>query len=107
MQNPRDRDTIYTTTSEESAPRFRTVNSWVAQQAGRADKPPATEQIIPSIPALPPTLQPGMIQNIQQNHQRNPSDDPVFTFHPGEEIQISRGSRVPSEILNKKTGINL
>jgi hypothetical protein len=95
------RDTVYTTTSEESAPRFRTVTSWVAQQTGRVEKQKQVDNEIPNVPALPPMpLQAGL------NHQRDISEDPIFKFHPGEEIQISRGSRVPSEILNKKTGIN-
>lgn len=99
----RDRDTVYTTTSEESAPRFRTVNSWVAQQSGRIEKKQATE--VPEIPNVPVPVIPNSLQ-IGFNHQRNMSEDPVFKFHPGDEIQISRGSRVPSEILNKKTGID-
>jgi hypothetical protein len=33
-----DRETIYTTASVESAPRFRTINSWVAQQTGCLEK---------------------------------------------------------------------
>jgi hypothetical protein len=100
-----DRDTIYTSTSEDSAPRFRTVNSWVAQQATRV---PVSEQDIPSVPAIPLQLQTAQYYTppIQPVHQRNISEDPVFKFHPGEEVQISRGSRVPSEILNRKTGIN-
>jgi len=95
------RDTVYTTTSEESAPRFRTVTSWVAQQTGRVERQKQVDDEAPKVPAIPPMpLQAGV------NHQRNISEDPVFKFHPGEEIQISRGSRVPSEILNKKIGIN-
>jgi hypothetical protein len=94
------RDTVYTATSEESVPRFRTVTSWVAQQTGRVERQKQVDNEIPNVPAIPMPLQAGL------NHQRNISEDPVFKFHPGEEIQISRGSRVPSEILNKKTGVN-
>lgn len=100
------RDTVYTTTSEESAPRFRTVNSWVAQQTGRVERDAQIANEIPNVPAIPMPLQVGLNQQPGLNHQRNISEDPVFKFHPGEEIQISRGSRVPSTILNKQTGIN-
>lgn len=93
-QQKGDRDTVYTTTSEESAPRFRTVNSWVAQQAGRVDGTKTVDPNAPKVPAIP------------QTHQRNISEDPVFKYHPGDEVQISRGSRVPSEILDRKTGID-
>ena len=99
------RDTVYTTTSVESAPRFRSVNSWVAQQATRV---PGPAQDIPSVPAIPTQLQTAQYYTppAQPAHQRNISEDPVFKYHPGDEVQISRGSRVPSEILNRKTGLN-
>jgi len=94
-----DRDTIYTTTSTDSAPRFRTVNSWVAHQAGRVDK---NGQTVPSMPPLPLSLQTTGISD----HQRKPSEDPAFKHHPGEEIEIGKGSRVPSAILDTKTNVN-
>lgn len=96
-----DRDTVYTTASVESAPRFRTVNSWVAHQTGHMEKRAPLSSNPPSMPPIPHLSQPEM-----PDHHRNTSEDPAFRFHPGEEIQISRGSRVPSEILNKKTGID-
>jgi hypothetical protein len=102
-----DRDTIYTTNSVESAPRFRTINSWVAQQASRVPVGAVPGQDVPSVPAIPIRLQQQTTQYYTPPvHQRNPSENPVFKFHPGDEIQISRGSRVPSAILNRKTGIN-
>ncbi|KAH7419127.1 hypothetical protein BKA64DRAFT_6867 [Cadophora sp. MPI-SDFR-AT-0126] len=94
-----DRDTIYTATSTDSAPRFRTINSWVAHQAGRVDK---NGQTVPSMPPLPLSLQTTGISD----HQRKPSEDPAFKHHPGEEIEIGKGSRVPSAILDTKTNVN-
>lgn len=106
-QGQGQRDTVYTTTSEESAPRFRSVTSWVAQQTGRVQvetqKKEQGQGHVPDVPAIPIPMP--LQAHAGLNHQRNLSEDPVFKFHPGEEIQISRGSRVPSVILNKKTGI--
>jgi hypothetical protein len=92
------RDTVYTEASVESAPRFRTVNSWVAQQSNRVEKQQQTNAEVPAIPAIPLPLQAGV------DHQRKPSEDPAFRAHPGDEIPISGGSRVPSEILDKTIG---
>ncbi|KAH7342885.1 hypothetical protein BKA65DRAFT_300203 [Rhexocercosporidium sp. MPI-PUGE-AT-0058] len=92
-----DRDTMYTATSTDSAPRFRTVNSWVAHQAGQVDK--HEQSRVPSMPPLPPSLQ-------TADHQRKPSEDPAFRHHPGDEIEIRNGSRVPSAILDTKTYVN-
>jgi hypothetical protein len=98
-----DRDTIYTTTSEDSTPpRFRTINSWVAQQYGRVQKQQQREDEIPAMPEIPKPLQ----ARVGVDHQRKPSEDPAFRYHPGDEIEISRGSRIPSTILDKKFGIN-
>ncbi|KAL2075763.1 hypothetical protein VTL71DRAFT_706 [Oculimacula yallundae] len=96
-----DRDTIYTTTSEESAPRFRTVNSWVAHQADRSDG--RQQSRVPSMPPLPPSLLQATGLGV---HYRKPSEDPAFQHHPGDEIEITKGSRVPSAILDTKTRVN-
>jgi hypothetical protein len=103
-QNPgaRDRDTVYTTASIETAPRFRTVNSWVAQQAGRVERQAQSNNEVPSMPPLPMPLQVG----VGVDHQRKPSEDPAFRHHPGEEVAIARGSRVASSILDTKIGGN-
>jgi hypothetical protein len=95
-----DRDTVYTTTSVDSAPRFRSVNSWVAQQAGRVER----EQEIPAMPAIPGSLQAGVAA--VSDHQRKISEDPAFRQHPGDEIELKLGTRVPSAILDRKTGVN-
>ena len=98
-----DRDTMYTTTSMDSTPpRFRTINSWVAQQSGRVQKQQQAEEDVPAMPEIPKPLQ----ARVGVDHQRKPSEDPAFRYHPGDEIEISRGSRIPSTILDKKFGIN-
>ena len=98
-----DRDTVYTTTSLESTPpRFRTINSWVAQQTGRVQRQHQSKDEVPSMPAIPKPLQIGSAAN----HQRSQSEDPAFKHHPGDEIELSKGSRIPSTILDKKFGIN-
>jgi len=91
----RDRDTVYTQASVETAPRFRTVNSWVAQQSSRVERQQQTNAEAPAMPSLPLSLQAGV------DHEKQASEDPAFSAHPGEEIPISKGSRVPSEILDK------
>lgn len=48
------RDTVYTTTSEDMPPRFRTVNSWVNQQTGRVRRAEQrTNEDIPPVPSMP------------------------------------------------------
>ena len=143
-QTPRDaRDPhlsrVSVATSTDSIPRFRTVESWVSQQAGRyaersikdyfveADTkseagteysrqrststliPPdeqdpfpqrfdqTSQSSVPTVPQIPSHLK----------HERavtQASDATVFRQHPGTEIVIPRGSRVPSEVLDKLAG---
>jgi hypothetical protein len=100
MRRQGERDTIYTTSSEDSAPRFRTINSWVAQQTGRVERRRQSDHEVPNMPQIPLTLQIGV------DHQRKASEDPAFRHHPGEEVEFSKGSRVPSVILDRKTGFN-
>ncbi|KAK0711350.1 hypothetical protein B0H67DRAFT_585080 [Lasiosphaeris hirsuta] len=54
-QDPSKRDTIYTQTSEDMPPRFRTVNSWVDQQTGRIKRAQRREETstAPPVPQLP------------------------------------------------------
>lgn len=54
----RRRDTVYTEASEDSPPRFRTINSWVRQQTGRVKRAKRREveetpQDAPPMPQLP------------------------------------------------------
>lgn len=52
-----NRDTVYTETSEDLPPRFRTVNSWVNQQTGRIKRaqarPETDDEDVPPVPGLP------------------------------------------------------
>ncbi|KAJ0118332.1 hypothetical protein J7T55_009115 [Diaporthe amygdali] len=49
-----NRDTVYTTTSEDMPPRFRTVNSWVNQQTGRIRRAEQrANEDIPPVPSMP------------------------------------------------------
>ncbi|KAM0281838.1 hypothetical protein ACHAQH_003327 [Verticillium albo-atrum] len=55
-----NRETIYTETSEDLPPRFRTVNSWVNQQTGRVKRAQGRggdeEEDVPPVPGLPAAL---------------------------------------------------
>lgn len=86
------RDTMYTTTSEDSAPRFRTINSWVDQQTHRVER--GKTEPVPSMPPLPPS----------QRLLSRRSESPPFRVHPGEEIAIPEAKRVESAILDSKVG---
>ena len=98
-----DRDTVYTTSSIDSQPpRFRTINSWVAQQTGRLQKQNLNKDEVPSMPEIPKPLRVA----VGVDHQRKSSEDPAFRHHPGDEIELGRASRIPSTILDKKFGIN-
>ncbi|KAF6832237.1 hypothetical protein CMUS01_07010 [Colletotrichum musicola] len=52
-----NRETVYTETSEDLPPRFRSVNSWVNQQTGRIkraqDRPQTDDEDVPPVPGLP------------------------------------------------------
>lgn len=50
------RDTIYTTTSEDMPARYRSVNSWVNQQTGRVERQQRrdNDEDVPPVPMLPP-----------------------------------------------------
>jgi hypothetical protein len=51
-----DRDTVYTRSSVDSAPRFRSVTSWVAQQTGRLGRGQQNDREVPNLPEIPRTL---------------------------------------------------
>lgn len=85
------RDTMYTTTSEDSAPRFRTIHSWVNQQSSRVEK--GKNAHVPSMPPLPPS----------QRHLRAGSESPAFRQHPGDQVDIAtEPARIESVILDRK-----
>jgi hypothetical protein len=104
MRRYGNRDTIMTNASEDTPPRFRTVNSWVAQQTTRVERQKQSDNEVPKMPELPAPLQIGI--GTGPDHQRKPSEDPAFRHHPGEEVEFSQGTRVPSAILDRKTGVN-
>ncbi|EKG16504.1 hypothetical protein MPH_06280 [Macrophomina phaseolina MS6] len=140
------RASIVTTAS--SVARFRTVDSWVGNQAGRIPSTQLRSQphfsyrqststngglgqvdegmpgwqqdnlanAVPQVPSVPSRYKEEHQQQQQQQtqqqqqqtqplpqHQRHPtsySDATVFRQHPGTEVQIPRGSLVPSEVLD-------
>lgn len=96
----RDRDTVYTNASEDSAPRFRTVNSWVNQQSRGVARKQETDAEIDTMPEM------NYKSTTVPKHQRGPSEvtNAAFRAHPGDEVQVGRGSRVPSAILDRKFG---
>jgi hypothetical protein len=54
-QSQGKRETVYTEASEDWPPRFRSVNSWVSQQAGRIRRQQSKDDA-PPVPALPGQL---------------------------------------------------
>lgn len=94
-----DRTSIYTTASIDTAPRFRTVNSWVAQQTGRVERQHMMNSQIPAMPPVPAQLQSDVAPI---RHQRQESDISAFNYHPGDEVRMVPGSRVPSSVLDGK-----
>lgn len=51
-----DRETVYTTTSEDRPAKYRSVGSWVNQQTGRLKRADERQQEVPPMPDLPPNL---------------------------------------------------
>lgn len=51
-----DRETVYTTTSEDRPARYRSVGSWVNQQTGRLRRAEERKPEVPPVPGLPPTV---------------------------------------------------
>jgi hypothetical protein len=93
-----NRDTIYTQNSE--APRFRSIQSWVGQQASRVERQLTKKSDIPPMPPMPPI--PPIPESSSVSHRRLDSEDPAFQVHPGQEVEVGRGSRVPSSVLDRK-----
>lgn len=67
--NGTNRDTVYTQSSEDSPPRFRSVNSWVNQQTGRVRR--AEQRADEEIPPVPDMPIPGV---------HNPPPEPEMTM---------------------------
>ncbi|KAG8165955.1 hypothetical protein KVR01_004507 [Diaporthe batatas] len=73
-----NRDTVYTTTSEDMPPRFRTVNSWVNQQTGRVRRAEqrANEEI-PPVPSMPPEERYTMMMDDEEPRRPDATAAPV------------------------------
>ena len=97
-----DRTSTYTTMSTDTAPRFRSVNSWVAQQTGRVEREHMMASQIPAMPPVPKPLQKSVAPI--KHHQRQESDISAFNYHPGQKLSMTPGSRVASSVLDTKLG---
>lgn len=64
-----NRDTVYTQSSEDMPPRFRTVDSWVNQQSGRVQRAEQRADA-PPVPALPPAERFTMMLDDEQAPRR-------------------------------------
>ncbi|KAF2104833.1 hypothetical protein NA57DRAFT_71038 [Rhizodiscina lignyota] len=82
-------------TARSSIARFRTVESWVGNQAGRIDEESFQRHMKQTNPE-----EPDMPKDAGPRHRTNLSEATVFRHHPGTEVLIDRGSLVPSEILD-------
>lgn len=105
-----NRDTIYTanttkstnttttSSSEDSTPRFRSVNSWVSHQSKRIQRQMEHDREVDSMPAIPV---PAPVKKVSHRRPQSEITDPGFKYHPGEEVPLSASKRVPSAILDK------
>lgn len=82
------------TSARSSVARFRTVESWVGNQAGRIDEDRVQDHFKQTVP-VPDVPE-------QYKHRTNASEATIFNVHPGNEVVIPRRSRIPSEILDKR-----
>jgi len=100
----RRRETMTTTTSGDSTPRFRTVRSWVDHQSSRLlrtqDSVAGSERGSEPAPALPEI--PAEYATRQYKRRSSVETDAAFKVHPGEEVEIRQGSRIPSAVLTRK-----
>ncbi|KFY28617.1 hypothetical protein V493_02832 [Pseudogymnoascus sp. VKM F-4281 (FW-2241)] len=107
LGNHRKRDTVTTTTSQDSEPRFRTITSWVNQQTSRVMKnqndggtaavPGQERDSVPDLPAIPEAYGGAKHKRIS-----SAETDVVFKAHPGDEVEIKERSRIPSTLLTRK-----
>lgn len=73
-----NRDTVYTTTSEDMPPRFRTVNSWVNQQTGRVRRAEQrAEEDIPPVPSMPAEERYTMMMDDEEPRRPDAAPAPV------------------------------
>lgn len=89
-------------TSRSSIARFRTVDSWVGNQAGRLDEE-SLQGYLKQYGLQPPDEPvPDVPKHYQAKHRTNLSDATVFRQHPGTRVDIptSRVSLIPSDVLD-------
>ncbi|KAI9672449.1 MAG: hypothetical protein M1829_004528 [Trizodia sp. TS-e1964] len=108
-------------TSIESAPRFRSIHSWVEVQRDRAERAAARkhqghEEEMPEIPEgfaqsfaassneEAPSPSPKKSKNTT-GHTRSNTNATVFRYHPGEKVNLHRASLVESIVLDTKLGL--
>lgn len=73
-----NRDTVYTTTSEDMPPRFRTVSSWVNQQTGRVRRAEQrANEDIPPVPTMPAEERYTMMMDDEEPRRPDPANAPV------------------------------
>lgn len=73
-----NRDTVYTTTSEDMPPRFRTVSSWVNQQTGRVRRAEQrANEDIPPVPSMPAEERYTMMMDDEEPRRPDPAVAPV------------------------------
>jgi hypothetical protein len=104
-------------TSVESAPRFRTVNSWVSSQASRAQRKVGRSKENDTMPLVPEKYKFGTpippTPADQEEEEDNYDADGLkrathvtqttatqFRYHPGEEVKYGEGSVIESEVLD-------
>jgi hypothetical protein len=97
------------TSRRSSVPRFRTVESWVGQQADHLEERAFQEYLEreiedkisePTGPRVPrKQIKDGNNRLVTQS-----SDSPMFRQHPGTEVRLPRVSLIPSEILDTRLG---
>ena len=114
-------------TSVESVPRFRSVSSWVNHQTSRMEGKNNSPQRTPSsggssinnnnnnnsrssgseeIPDVP-NVPTGLGGGTEMRRMDSTSTATVFRHHPGEKIEIGRGSIIPSDVLDQVVNYNL
>ena len=94
------------TSRRSSVPRFRTVESWVGQQADHLEERTFQEYLEREIEdkISEPT---GPRKQVKVGSNRlvtQGSDSPFFRQHPGTEVRLPRVSLIPSEILDTRLG---
>ncbi|KAF2744926.1 hypothetical protein M011DRAFT_407593 [Sporormia fimetaria CBS 119925] len=115
-------------TQRSSVPRFRTIDSWVNQQADRIEVLKLKERFrasqssngtsvderdlmldvsagVPGVPVIPTALVSADMGEKRPNRQDTRDTAPIFRQHPGTEVRFSTRSVVPSEVLEEVGGL--